>query len=114
MTDARRVSLYFRGRAADLDDLQAEISSALEELADPASGFAGQASADGFDSSEFARAEVSVMDDAKGFGDVVVLVAIFAPAATHALNKVWDDLIWPRVKSRLGGDALGEPEKPSE
>lgn len=114
MTDHYSISLHFRGGAADLDDLRTEISSALRELADPTTSLAHQASAAGFNPAEFADAEASVTEDAKGFGEVLILVTIAAPAVTHALNKVWDDLIWPRIKSRLGGDALGESEKADE
>jgi hypothetical protein len=49
-----------------------------------------------------------VEEEGKGFGDVIVLVAIFAPAANHAIRTLWDDLILPRIKSRLGADAVGE------
>ena len=57
---------------------------------------------------EFLQAHVEVDQEAKGFGDVIILIAIFAPAANHALRNVWDDIIWPRIKSELGADALGD------
>jgi hypothetical protein len=114
MTDARSVSLRFRGGSADLKDLRTEISAALGELADPTCGLAERASVLGFSSAEFIGARADVSEDSKGFGEVVLLITIVAPAATHALNKVWDDLIWPRLKSRLGGDAVGEQENSGE
>jgi hypothetical protein len=106
--------LRFKAGEADLDDLRAEIASALRDLADPTSSLASQASAYGFDSVEFTGAESSVTEDAKGFGPILILVAILTPSATHAINKVWDDLIWPRIKSRLGADALGEREESAD
>ena len=57
---------------------------------------------------EFAEAEGSVDQEGKGFGDVVVIVALFAPALNHSLRTVWDDLLWPRIKGILGADALGD------
>jgi hypothetical protein len=114
MTENSSLSLRFRGHAATVEDLQAEISAALRELGDPASSFANRASEADFNAAEFAGAEVSVAEDAKGFGEVLILITIAAPAATHIINKVWDDLIWPRIKSRLGADALGEAEKEAE
>lgn len=106
-TDQIRLNLRYQPGAVNIDDLQAEISSALEELADPGSDLAQVASGLGIASSEFAGAEGSVDQEGKGFGDVIVLIAIFAPAANHALRNVWDEVLWPRIKSRLGADAIG-------
>lgn len=114
MTEVQRLSLRFQGAAASINDIRAEISAALNELADPASSLAGEASTAGFNSAEFINAESTVDEDAKGFGELVILVMIVAPAATHALNKVWDDVIWPRIRSRLGEDALGETDNSDE
>jgi hypothetical protein len=104
----RSLELRFRSGAASIRDLQEELAAALTELADPASDMARTASELGIASHEFARSGGSVDQAGKGFGDAVIVVAIFAPAANHALRNVWDELIWPRLKSRLGADALGD------
>ena len=57
---------------------------------------------------EFAEADGSVDQEGKGFGDVVVIVALVAPALNHSLRNVWDDLLWPGIKRALGADALGD------
>jgi hypothetical protein len=108
------LNLQYRPGAATIDDLQAEISSALRELGDPDSDLSRSASDLGITSDEFTRAEASVNQEGKGFGDVLIVVAIFAPAVNHALRSVWDDLIWPRVKSRLGADAIGDEVEEDE
>jgi len=79
----------------------------LKDLADPASDLAQSASGIGVSTGEFAGAEGSVDQEGKGFGDVIVLITIFAPAANHVIRNVWDEMIWPRIKSRLGADAIG-------
>jgi hypothetical protein len=103
-----RLIVRFRPGASSVNDLEAELTSALEELADPGSDLARLASGIGIAAPEFADARGSVDQEGKGFGDVVVLIAIFAPAANHALRNVWDEVIWPRLKSRLGADAIGD------
>jgi hypothetical protein len=45
---------------------------------------------------------------------VILVTFLFHPSVVHAINKIWDDLIWPSVRSRLGGDALGELEEHDE
>jgi hypothetical protein len=107
ISSRRSVTLRFRSGAASVRDLQAEVSSALAELADPDSGLAQAAAGLGMAPHEFAGASGSVEQEGKGFGDVIMIVAILAPAANHALRNVWDDLVWPKIKSRLGADALG-------
>lgn len=106
-TGQTRLNLRYEPGAVSIDDLQAEISSALEELADPDSDLARAASGIGIATGEFAGAEGSVDQEGKGFGDVIILITIFAPAANHAIRNVWDEIIWPRIKSRLGADAIG-------
>ena len=55
-----------------------------------------------------AGARVTVDQEGSGFGDVIVIFAILAPSANHALKSIWDQLLLPRIKSRLGADAVGE------
>jgi hypothetical protein len=105
---SRTLTLRYRSGAANIRDFQAELSSALADLANPASELAHAASGLGIESHEFVRAGGSAEQEGKGFGDVIIVVAIFAPAANHALRNVWDDLLWPRLKSRLGADAIGD------
>ncbi len=105
--DQTGLTLRYQPGAASLDDLQTEISSALEDLRDPDSDLARDASGLGFSSNEFAGAEGSIDQEGKGFGDVIIFITIFAPAANHVIKNVWDEVIWPRIKSRLGADAVG-------
>ena len=106
--DETRLNIRYKAGESGVDELQAEITSALEELADPNSDLARGTSGTGFTVNEFSGAKCFVEQEGKGFGDVIVVIAIFAPAANHALRNVWDEAIWPRLKSRLGADAVGD------
>jgi hypothetical protein len=112
----QRSTLRFVGGAAEAEDLEAEITSVLLDLADPNSEATGLARAAGLNPDDLAGAEARVTKEAKGFGPVVILVAIAVPVASHIINQFWDDVIWPRIKGTLGADAIGKSDegKPDE
>jgi hypothetical protein len=107
-TAQTRLTLRFRSASVSLDDLEVAVSSLLEGLRDPGTDVAQAAARIGMMPEEFVEAEGSVDQEGKGFGDIVVIVALFAPALNHSLRTVWDDLLWPRIKAALGADALGD------
>jgi hypothetical protein len=101
-------TLRFLGGAAEAEDLEAEVASVLSDLADPNSEVSGLARAAGLNPDDIAGVEVKVTKEAKGFGPVVILIAIAVPVASHIVNQFWDDVIWPRIKGALGADAVGK------
>ena len=103
-----RLVVRYRSGAADVEDIETEIRDALRQLADPASDLAAAAAESGVGPRDFDGATVAVEQEGKGFGDVIVVIAILAPTANHVLRSVWDEVIWPRVKESLGADALRE------
>jgi hypothetical protein len=107
-TAQTRLTLRFTSASVSLDDLESTVSSLFDGLRDPDTEIARAAARIGMTPEEFAEAEGSVDQEGKGFGDVIVIVALFAPALNHSLRNVWDDLLWPRVKRVLGADALGD------
>ena len=111
MSAEDEVSFRFVGGAADAEGLEAEISLILQQLADPGSDAARSAIAAGLRPSDMTGARAIVRQEAKGFGPVVILVAIAVPVAAHIVNKFWDDVIWPHIRGSLGADALGEREE---
>ena len=104
-------TLRFLGGAAEAEDLEAEVTSVLRDLADPNSEISGLARAVGLNPDDVAGAGVKVTKQAKGFGPVVILVAITVPVASHIVNQFWDDVIWPRIRGALGADAVGKLDK---
>jgi hypothetical protein len=103
-----RLTLRFSSAGANLDDLESAVASLLNELRDPRTEIAQAAGHIGIAPEEFAGAEGSVDQEGKGFGDVIVIVALIAPTINHSLRNVWDDLLWPHIKRALGADALGD------
>jgi hypothetical protein len=108
MPEVNSIQLRFVGGKVNTEALEAEISSILSELADPASEAAKSATDIGLNPADMAGAQVSVAKEAKGFGPVAIVIAIAVPVAAHIVNKFWDDVIWPRIKDKLGADALGK------
>ncbi len=82
----------------------------LAELADPGSAASGTAVAAGLDLAELADARIQVVDGDQGFEPVAttILVSIAVSAGTKVAETLWTDVVWPRVRRRLGEDALGE------
>jgi hypothetical protein len=107
-TPQSRLTLRFTSAGVNLDDLESAIASLFEGLRDPGNEIGQAAARIGIGPDEFAEAEGSVDQEGKGFGDIVVVVALFAPTLNHSLRTVWDDLLWPRIKGALGVDALGD------
>ena len=107
-TGQTRLTLRFRSARVSLDGLESAISSLFEGLRDPDTEIAQAAARLGMAPEEFAEAKGSVDQEGKGFGDVIVILALFAPTLNHSLRTVWDDLLLPRIKRALGADALGD------
>lgn len=110
MPEENTLTLRFASNAADVHDLEEEISSILREISDPASDAANAALAANLNPSDMSGAHTSVTEEDKGFGPVAILIAITVPVAAHIINKFWDEVIWPQIKGRLGADALGKRE----
>jgi hypothetical protein len=108
------LTLRFRSASVSLDDLEGTVSSLFAGLRDPGTEIARDAAGMGMVPAEFDGAGGVVDQDGKGFGDVVVVVALFAPTINHSLRTVWDDLLWPHIKRALGADALGDEAPASE
>jgi hypothetical protein len=95
VADAQCASITFNRGQAGAHDLQPVVDQALAE-----------AHAQG----EFTELEhVAVKEKGHGVEPVSTLIVVSAlgGAAANVLNKVWDDVLWPRIKARLGVDAVG-------
>jgi hypothetical protein len=107
-----KVALRFESGAVRLDQLQAAISDVLDQIADSTSELAAEAERAGIAPAELAGSDVQVTQERKGFGAEAVLITIGISAAgssvSHVVNKLWDELIWPRLKAKFGADALGK------
>lgn len=104
MTNTNKITLRFEPGSASVDEIDQEISAVFKEIFDR-----GQSGTQRDDLSSLAAGSVIVHEDGKGFGDaVLILIEFITGASVHMVDKAWDELIWPRIKARLGADALGE------
>ena len=58
---------------------------------------------------------ISVEESGQGLEPVsaTILITIAAKLTEHALSKLWDDILWPRLRRRFGANAVGEEKKAS-
>lgn len=110
MASVPDVVLRFERGQATADELQATIDEILEELRDPLSQAARQASLEGFNPAELGAATITVQESDQGVVPVVaaILVGVAVNAGYDVVKQGWKSLIWPRVEKRLGGLALGD------
>ena len=94
---------FGRGQAAT-DVLQAVVDEALTELADDA-----QARAVGVSPVDLAGVTSSVAEDRHGADPTVaaIVVAVAGGLTKDAALRLWDNVLWPRIKRRLGAKAVG-------
>lgn len=94
---------FGRGQAAT-DAVQAVIDEALTALADDE-----QARAAGVHPGDVAGMAISVSEDRQGADPTVVaiVVAVAGGLTKDAALRLWDNVLWPRIKRRLGAAAVG-------
>jgi hypothetical protein len=104
------VGLRFKSGQVPVAKVESELSRIVQELGDPASEIAQAARTESFSESDLVGVHVSVTaeNDKKGFGFIPILIEIGIDLAKDAVEKLWEKVIWPKLKDRLGGDALGE------
>lgn len=103
---------YLHGDASG-EDLKTVVDEVLEELADPNTEAAMEARIAGLDYPQLEGASVSVDEEQQGAEPILttILIGITVTAGSHVAERLWDDVIWPRVKRRLGGRALGRQDE---
>jgi hypothetical protein len=88
-------------------EIQAVVDQMLSELRDPK-----QAEAQGVPVGAAQAAEVEVAEQGHGVEPVSIVIGLSLAAAGKIAARVWDDILWPRIKRRivkeLGEGALGE------
>jgi hypothetical protein len=111
MTKTYQTEFTLRCRPGALrnDELVHEISTILQELSTPHTNLSDTAAELGVLPGEFSGAEALINQPSQGFDpDVAILITVTAPSINHVLKSVWDQIILPAIKSRLGPDAIGK------
>lgn len=92
--------------AAEIEDVAREV---VGELGDPASEASGAARAAGLDPDALRDARPEVAEGAQGAEPVLttIVVGIAVSAGSKVAESLWRDVVWPRIRRRLGARALG-------
>ena len=103
-------TIKFKRDQAGARELQMAIDEVLTELADPESDSSELARSAGLNADELSQATISVDEPKEGIEPVstTIAVGILVGVGAHIANKFWDDVIWPRIKVKLGAKAVGE------
>jgi hypothetical protein len=103
---------FVRGTApgSRIEDVAREV---LAELDDPASEASETARRVGLARTDLVGARVQV-DEAEHGADpflTPIIVGIVVSAGSKVAETLWKDVLWPRIRRRLGADALGDAEE---
>jgi hypothetical protein len=102
----------FRRGAASAARIEAVAREVLAELAVPDGEARRVATNLGLDPAELFRARVEVSEGEQGLEPVLttIVVGIGVSAGSKVAESLWKDVLWPRIRRRLGADAIGSPE----
>lgn len=101
---------FVRGSApaSRIEDVAREV---LAELGDPASEASSAAQRAGLAQADLADARVEVTEAEHGADPFLtpIVIGIAVAAGSTVAETLWKDVLWPRIRRRLGADAIGEP-----
>ena len=99
---------YERGDAS-ADELQEVVDEILGQLATPDSDAAEAARTAGLEPATLSTLTVGVREGEQGAEPVLttIVVGIAVGAGTKVADTLWDEILWPRLRRRLGVRALG-------
>ena len=103
-------TLWFEQGAASAAEMQAIVTQAQVDLSDATSDIAAQAAKAGFDPLILSKATVSIREDGQGSDPTatLIVVGIAIELAAYAIVQVWELVFLPRIRRRIGSDAIGE------
>jgi hypothetical protein len=110
------VELRYQRGDASADEIQEVVDEVLREFAVPDSDAAREALADGFDLQQLTSARITVREGAQGMEPLLtgMLIEIVASLGSKAAEALWEKILWPRIKRRLGAASLLDKEVASE
>ena len=106
---------FVRGRApaSRIQDVAREV---LAELDDPASEASSAAQRAGLTRADLADARAEVAEAEHGADPFLtpIIIGIAVSAGSKVAETLWKDVLWPRIRLRLGADAIGKPANSAE
>ncbi len=100
----------FQRGDAGASEIQASVDEILAQLGDPDSDASGAARAAGLDPADLDNVTVEVREDRQGAEPALtaILVGIAIKAGSTVAETLWREVIWPRLRRRLGARVLGD------
>lgn len=97
--------------ATEIQDVAREV---LAELREPDSEASAVAVASDLDPAVLDDARAEVTDGEHGAEPILttIIVGIAVSAGSKVAESLWKDLLWPRIRVRLGARALGAEKTP--
>ena len=108
--DGQILQLEFRRGDASATQLQSVVDEVLTELSSPDSEAAQAARAAGLDVDDLAEAQVQVREGQQGVEPIAttIIVGIAVSIGSKVTESLWKDVLWPRIRRRLGWTAVKE------
>jgi hypothetical protein len=102
--------------ATEIQDVAEEV---LAELREPGTEANTAARTAGLEPGDLTDARTQVTDGEQGAEPILttIVVGIMVSAGSKVAESLWKDVLWPRIRRRLGARALGvekTPEKATE
>lgn len=102
---------FARGDAG-AEEIQSTVDEILVQLTDPASEASDAARAAGVEPAGLGEVRIEVREGAQGAEPVstAILIGIAVKAGSTVTETLWREVIWPRLRRRLGTRVLGDQQ----
>jgi hypothetical protein len=99
--------------ATEIEDVAREV---LAELREPGSEASAAAETSGLDPATLDDSRAEVTDGEHGAEPILttIVVGIAVSAGSKVAESLWKDVLWPRIRRRLGARALGAEKTPEK
>jgi hypothetical protein len=102
---------FARGDAG-AHEIQSTVDEIVGQLADPGSEASDAARAAGIDPAGLGEVRIEVREGAQGVEPVftTIIIGVALKAGSTVADSLWREVIWPRLRRRLGTRVLGDPQ----
>jgi len=116
VTASATVELRYRRGSASADVISAEVQEILADLDNPDSELTKSVRDLGIDVADRSAVTIRVREGGQGFEPFLtpIIVGITVNASTAIGAKLWNAVIWPHLRHRLGPRALLDREDEAE
>ena len=113
---AEAASWRFERGDATATEIEDVARAVLAELREPDSEASAAARTAGLDPAVLADARAEVTDGEHGAEPILttIVVGIAVSAGSKVAESLWKDVLWPRIRRRLGARALGAEKTPEK